>query len=232
MANDTWAEIRAAARLYARDTSSTNPGVSDAQMLIIVNRRGRGYYSRFEPRVIQHTGSQTGLTVSSNGVTATTTPVNYARIISLHRETSNSVTDGVQLKILPTVDELLNERTRLLGGGNAAPESVAVVRAQTTTPGSQGKWKMLLDKLSDSTYFFSGWFEVEYTDLVNTTDAPDLSPVGAADLAVLTAYDCALLLNRPDSFLNGIIQRAANIERVSEMLAADMAPQLTRRKSA
>lgn len=233
MANDTWADIRAMARIYARDQSSANPGVPDADLLKIFNRRYRAYYSRFEPRLIQHTGLQTGIHFAVAGITATTTPTNYARCHHADLETSNSTLDGTSagaasVRILPTLEDLMKERRQRVDDGSGPIKSICFVRAQTTTAASQGKWKVVADILAEADYYISGWFEIEPADLVNTTDAPDVSVVGAADLAVLTAWDQSVLLNRSDSFLQAVLARSANFERVCALLGQDMNGQLVR----
>lgn len=239
MANDTWATILAAARIKARDTSTTNPGVSDAQYLVLFNRRYRAYYAKFEPRVVLHSSTTSGLTLPLLGGTCLTTPVNYARILAVFKEAAAGDTDmGVQMKIyrdLPgksALDQLLDLRNSELGANSSEPNHVVLVRAQTTTAGSQGKWRAFFAPFADNTYYFSCIAELEATDLTTGTDAPDVTPNGSAFLTALTAYDAACLLNRPQDFKANLMEEAGAYADVAKFLGAEMSAPLQRQPEA
>lgn len=229
MANDTWTGILAAARIMARDTSSTNPGVSDASYLVLFNRRYRAYYARLEPRVVRHHSTTCGLTLAVGGHTALTTPTNYARIHSVFRE--DSATALVQVRPITifrdepgrsALERVMDLRNTELGANDGTPNHVALVREATTTAASQGKWRAYFSPGADNTYYFSVIAEVESTDLAAPADAPDVSPTGAAFLTVMTAHDAACLLNRPADFRQHLLDEAATYGDASYLLAQDM----------
>lgn len=239
MANDTWTTILAAARIKARDTSTTNPGVSDAQYLVLFNRRYRAYYAKFEPRVVVHRAIDSGLTLSVSSVVKLTTAVNYARIVALFREAAVSdSTMATQIKILKDIpdrsalDQLLDLANVDLSGAVGTPNTAALVRAQTTTAGSQGKWYVFVSPIPDNTYYFSCIAELEATDLTAGADAPDVTPNGAAFLTVMTAYDAACLLNRPQDFKAHLMEEAGTYADVAKFLGAEMSAPLQRQPEA
>ncbi len=224
---DTWSQILTRSRIYSRDTSATQPGVTDARALVMFNARYRTYYAKFESRLVRHTGGVSGLSLQATSVSALTSRTDYARFHACYLEAANNTTDGTQLRIFKTVDEALKERSANTGG-ELAPSGCAFYRIASTDTAQQGKWRFEMSGASDGNYYISLLAEVHAADVALANDVPDVTPEGSADLAALLGYDISCLLNRPEDFKQGVLAKAAYFERVMELVGGEMADRLVR----
>lgn len=204
----TVATILSRARELYRDTSMTNPGVSDAILIDRIN----DYYNRLanvfqrRPRSFAHGAaanwSATSVAVGTTSINTVATDI--LEFLAIHREaTDGPIAVGPRLERLAVHRILELQRTDATG---AAPTKCSLERIGTNTVASMGIWRVRYHPIPDTSYFFSAITLNEPQTLTTTTQAPDLTNEEAYIIAHLVAADGALLTRREAQVREAILE--------------------------
>lgn len=192
------------ARLLALDTSTVQPGLTDAQYLSLLNEAYLRWFEAIEPRIKWYTPTQAGL----NGIAAgtyqkTTTPVDIADILQLCLASGATAADGKALERVEPhamLKKIAEETTQ----GVVARWSA--VRLTTSTDADIGKWSITFHPIPAATTNLSLIVKTAPALLVSGSVNPDVSEQAAYTLARIVAARAAAALGRDGEFIQNIVQ--------------------------
>jgi hypothetical protein len=202
--------MRTAVRVDVQDTSTTAQGLTDAQIDRLINDWYLWVYEQGQPRYVEHNAATCGLTILAGDFRDTTTPTNYARIVSIHVSTA-----GIDRPMLASV----------------TLQEIFSMRSQDTTEQDDqhsyyayrlagGAWRVLVHPPPISNRTLSVLVQLEPTELSADGDIPDVRPHESRLIARAAAADAAQLLGRPQAFIDNLRSMLPEQMRPTTMLNA------------
>lgn len=217
MAQETGTTIIAHARVYAQDTATSSPAVSDANGLILLNEVLQRWTGDVEAKHALISATDSGLTFLANaGIVETTAQDLWDTILDAYES------DGAAVPtILPpglshwTVEEMLDAYQNdyngtMTGGGSSGWKAYAWERvaASTAITGSTAIRVYVYPVLAATRYLI---LRVPKTvELAALTDTPDLARREAGIVKRLLAWEMARLHTRDEAFLQQILAPVPN----------------------
>lgn len=212
MAQQTGTQVVALARLFAQDTATSNPAVSDANALLLLNDVLLRYAGDVAGKQSLIPASTSGLTFAANAAVVETNASDlYDHILDAYPSNSTSnptiLPDGLSLW---TVEQML-EAYRNEGSGTTTGSGTREwqayawerVAAATAITGSTSLRVWVWPALAATRYLTIRVPKIVVLDAL--TDTPDLSRREAQIVARLLAWEMGRLHTRDDGFLQQIL---------------------------
>lgn len=202
MAVLTVANIILHSRILALDTSTTEPGLTDAQYTSLFNEAYLRWVEAIEMRPKFLTPTAAGLaSVAASTKSVVLSDATVYEPLQIHKVSGSSATTGTPLeRVEPHVILAL-----LDGASNGTTAKWAAIRTPATSSADIGKWTVYLYPPPDATAHFSLVARC-YPAVLTTSDTPDVSEPSAYTLARIVAVRAATALGRDGDFLSAIAQ--------------------------
>ena len=207
MAQPTVANIIADARLFAQDTATTSPAVSDANATILLQDVILRYEGDVEQKEQLVSATTSGLTFAA-GDTVKTTSADVGHLLAAHPSDSASVnTLQTPAIALWSVREMLDQYNDS-GSGTSVPASSSEFQAWAWEKVAEGtpseKARVYVWPPLNRTRYLT-LRQSPYTVITATSDTVDADPRKRKLLARLLAWEMARLHTRDESFLQQIL---------------------------
>lgn len=200
--------MRAVAQELVLDTSSTNPGLSTAEWLILLNDAMFAYASQF-PNLLPVTGLL-GTAAITSGNSSTTLTLNA--LTASARNITNAFVRGVgpceRVELMDILRLIAQDTTQ------GAPTQYAIMSSTPGVTTTALVYTVKLWRIADASYNVDFYGTVNPITLTGDTDTTVFQEGEAREIARMAAVDASRLLGRPDSFTAQLIQSAS--ERVKE----------------
>lgn len=186
----TRANLRDHVRLHVRDTSTTSPGLSDAQVNSLLNEALFSYASLADGDEVLFNSVLATLSAGSNGATLffSVTPLSLE---ALYLVGVGKLTRKPLLSILQHQEENPNE--------TGIPQFFAIDSA-----GTRDSWAVYLNCKADQGYSLSAWYRKEPTAYAGESTTTPFGDHAAYVISRMAMVEAARLLGRPQEFINNI----------------------------
>lgn len=206
MAQLTGTLIVARSRVFAQDTATTDPAVSDANYLILLNDVLMRYTRDVRQKTSIIPASTSGLTFAANDVVVTTS-VDMGEILSFHSSDTTAANDLLSEALsVWTVRDML-EAHRASGAGTVSgggSEWLAVAWEKVVEGTTSEKARVYVWPPLSVTRYLTVRTSPD-TLIAALTDTPDISVHDAYTVARLLAWEGARLHTRDEAFLQQIL---------------------------
>lgn len=193
-------EARTLARLRIRDTSTVNPGISDASLNLLIED-ARQFYAAMYPEQMTRSLGDFNTVDGTNPMQVTITAGSVMpREISSVYYTELSVTPNTHkpLRFAPTLEDLRAELFSLTGRDQ--PKSVFAVRSS----GSDNVFDLYMSPTPDDAYTLNVWGRFEPPLLTGDSDKLLFGFHGSRVIARIAALSAARVIGLPEDFVRGI----------------------------
>lgn len=203
MAQLTGTLILAYARIDAQDTSTVNPGVTDAQGLILLNGILTAWFRNQESRASYLSATASGLTVNANSQTATSSATSIAQVAEAYQATAVGTTQPTTppLKLI-SPDEMrakYNDADGAFTGSSGSWTHFAWEFEKDTAKVIAYVYPVL----NTNAYLLTKC--VLHQQLAALGNTPDLSEVDGFYISKFLGAKIAKLCDRDDSFIQSIL---------------------------
>lgn len=203
MAQLTGTLILSYARIDAQDTSTVNPGVTDAQGLILLNGILTQWFRNQKSNASYLSATASGLTVSANSQTATTSIATIAEIAEAYQATAVGTTSPTTppLKRVSVRDirQLYDDSDGVFTGSSSTWSMWAAELEKDTA-----KWLVYVyPVLNSAAYLLTRCVLHQQLGALGST--PDLTEVDGFYVSKLLGAKIAKLCDRDDSFIASIL---------------------------
>lgn len=211
----TRSEARALARLRIRDTSTVNPGISDANLNLLIEEARQFYASLFPEQFVRNLGTFAS-TASQIAFQATIAAgnVEWREITSVYLVGSATPTTYRPMRFANALEEILEAQR--LDPAEDEPRDVLVMRSN----GSDTVLDVFTWPIPDAIYSFQIWGRYEPALLTADGDALLFGFHGSRVVARIAALTAARVIGRPEDFVRGI--EAELPDRVATRLREDL----------
>lgn len=199
------------ARLMASDYDEVDPALDDSIYTSLLNRHLLLHGLSIDRRIEEVTASDAGLTFTAGLKVVYATPTNWYEIVKAYLVNAVGDVYGTPLDIIPMAElaALQDQDTDDSGNVNrntpthAAFEAISV---SDTGTGDSGRYNVRLWPVPDETVYVGVLVRSWKTELVDSQDIPDITPLGAYTIARQAAADAAALFGEDAEFIANILR--------------------------
>lgn len=201
MAQPTVAQMRTVGQTLVMDTSTTNPGLSSTDWLVLLNDALFAYAAAF-PNLLELTGllgtatTSSGTQLSTLTLNATTTSVR-----SITNAFIRSTQDLQRAEFMDLLRRATKEPTQSI------PTHYAIVSAVSSAPGvasTSHVYSVRWWPIPDATYSVDFYGNVQPVTLTGDSDYTPFQEAEARTIARMAAVEAARLLGRSQAFVQGV----------------------------
>lgn len=198
----TRSEARALGRLRVRDTSTVNPGISDANWNLLIEQ-ARQFYAALHPEQFTRNLGTFPCTQSAISFQATISAgnVEWRAITSAFlQDDSGTPTLYTPLRFSESLEDIL--KLQADDNTEATPDRLLILRSN----GSDTVLDIYLYPIPDLTYDIQLWGYFEPALLTGDSDPLLFGFHGSRTVAMIAALTAARILGRPEDFVRGIAE--------------------------
>jgi len=197
------------ARLMASDYDEVDPALDDSIYTSLLNKHLLLHGLSIDRRIEEVTASDAGLTFAAGDLVKYATPTKWYEIVKAYLVSSSSGIYGTPLDIIPMAElaALQDQDTDDSGNVNKnTPTHAAFEAISVSDSDNSGRYNVRLWPVPDETVYVGVLVRSWKTELVDSQDVPDITPLGAYTIARQAAADAAALFGEDAEFIANILR--------------------------
>lgn len=209
-------EARALCRLRFRDTSTVNPGITDANLNLLIEEARQFYSALYPDQIARELGTYNTIAhASSLQITVSNDNVLPREITSAYLVDAAPTPDlFTPLRFADSLESMLAKQVD--DNIEAAPKEVIALRAL----GSDAVFDIYFYPIPDAVYQISLWGSFEPTLMTADTDKLLFGFHGSRTIVKIAAATAAAIIGRPPEFVQGILAELP--DRVATRMREDL----------
>jgi len=197
------------ARLMASDYDEVDPALDDSIYTSLLNKHLLLHGLSIDRRIEEVTATAAGLTFTAGLKVVYATPTNWYEIVKAYLVSAVGDVYGTPLDIIPMAELALLQDQDTDEDGTVhenTPTHAAFEAISVSDTDNSGRYNVRLWPVPDETVYVGVLVRSWKTELVDSQDVPDITPLGAYTIARQAAADAAALFGEDAEFIANILR--------------------------